>query len=59
MLRRVIYISRSMIGADPQEIEAIISSSIRWNTKGEVAGMLWADGESFAQVIEGGSDQSD
>ena len=48
MLRRVIYISRSSIGADPQEIEAVISSSIRWNTEAEVTGMLWADGESFA-----------
>ena len=57
MLRRVIYISRSLIGADPQKIEEVISSSIRRNAEVEVTGMLWADGESFAQVIEGGSDQ--
>lgn len=57
MLRRVIYISRSLISADPQEIEAVTSSSIRRNAEVEVTGMLWADGESFAQVLEGGSDQ--
>jgi hypothetical protein len=43
-----------MIGADPEEITAIVSSSIRWNVGVQVTGMLWADGKSFAQVIEGG-----
>ncbi len=56
MFRRIIYISRSLIGADPTEIEAVVSSSIRWNTSVEVTGMLWADGTNFAQVIEGGPD---
>jgi hypothetical protein len=36
---------------------AIVSSSIRWNAEVEVTGMLWANGKSFAQVIEGGSDE--
>ncbi|WP_380784313.1 BLUF domain-containing protein [Sphingomonas sp. R86520] len=53
MLRRLIYISRSMIGADPKQVEAIVSTSIRRNAPLELTGMLWADGESFAQVIEG------
>lgn len=53
MLRRVIYISRSVIGADPKGIAAIVSSSIRWNAEVKVTGMLWADGNSFAQVLEG------
>jgi hypothetical protein len=57
MLRRVIYVSRSLIGADPERIAAIVSSSIRWNAEVEVTGMLWADGKSFAQVIEGSSDE--
>jgi hypothetical protein len=42
-----------MIGADPEEMEAILSSSVRWNTECKVTGMLWGDGQSFAQVIEG------
>jgi hypothetical protein len=45
-----------MIGADPKKIEDIVSSSIRYNTELEVTGMLWADGNSFAQVIEGNCD---
>ena len=45
-----------MIGADPKEIEAILSSSIRCNTALEITGMLWADGDNFAQVIEGDPD---
>lgn len=57
MLRRIIYISRSLISADPTGIEAIVSSSIRWNAKVKVTGMLWTDGESFAQVIEGDFDE--
>jgi hypothetical protein len=57
MFRRIIYISRSLIGADPEEIAAIVLSSIRWNAEVAVTGMLWADGKSFAQVIEGGADE--
>jgi hypothetical protein len=57
MFRRIIYISRSLIGADPEEIAAIVSSSIRWNAEVAVTGMLWANGKSFAQVIEGGADE--
>lgn len=53
MLHRVIYLSKSLIGADPDGIAAILASSIHWNTQVEVTGMLWADGQHFAQVIEG------
>ncbi|WP_277983921.1 BLUF domain-containing protein [Sphingomonas faeni] len=56
MFRRVIYISRSLIGADPDGIAAIVSSSVQWNSQADVTGMLWADGQSFAQVIEGSHD---
>ncbi|WP_221234895.1 BLUF domain-containing protein [Sphingomonas aerophila] len=56
MIRRIIYVSRSLIGAEPEGMAAILSSSIRWNTEVDVTGMLWADGSSFAQVIEGNSD---
>jgi hypothetical protein len=57
MLRRIIYISKSLIGGDHEGIDAIVSSSIRRNGEAGVTGMLWADGENFAQVIEGEHDQ--
>jgi hypothetical protein len=57
MLRRLIYISRSLIGADPAGIDEIVFSSIRRNAAADVTGMLWADGRNFAQVIEGAGDQ--
>lgn len=53
MLRRLIYISQSTIGSDLEGLEAIVSSSVRRNAQYEVTGILWADGESFAQVLEG------
>jgi hypothetical protein len=58
MIRRIIYVSRSLIGADPDGIADIVSSSIRWNTEVGVTGMLWADGSAFAQVIEGAPDKA-
>jgi hypothetical protein len=57
MLHRLIYISRSLIGADPAGIDAIVFSSVKRNAAAEVTGMLWADGRNFAQVLEGTSDQ--
>jgi len=53
MLRRIVYISRSLIGADPDGLEAILSSSIRRNAEVAVTGMLWVANDNFAQVIEG------
>lgn len=53
MFRRVIYTSRSRVGADRDEIAAIVSSSTRWNEEVGVTGMLWADGQNFAQAIKG------
>lgn len=57
MLRRLIYVSRSLIGADPEGMAAILSSSVRWNTELEVTGVLWAHSDNFAQVIEGEPDK--
>lgn len=56
MFRRVIYTSRSLIGADPDALDAIVSTSIRRNAEADVTGMMWADVENFAQVIEGGAE---
>lgn len=53
MLRRLIYVSRSLIGADSAALEAIISASVQCNAQVGVTGVLWfADGK-FAQVLEG------
>jgi hypothetical protein len=57
MLRRIIYVSRSLIGSDTRGLDAILSSSIRWNTEVQVTGMLWANGTNFAQVLEGHPDK--
>lgn len=53
MLRRIVYISRSLIGSDPNGLEEILSSSIRRNAEVAVTGMLWVGNDNFAQVIEG------
>jgi hypothetical protein len=58
MIRRIIYVSRSLIGADPDGIADIVSSSVRWNTEVGVTGMLWADGSGFAQVFVGAPDKA-
>lgn len=42
------------MGHNPNEIAAIVSSSIRRNAEADVTGMLWAGGHYFAQVVEGG-----
>jgi hypothetical protein len=59
MLQRVIYVSRSLIGADQLRLGPLVSSSATRNTAADVTGMLWADGESFAQVLEGDPDDVD
>jgi hypothetical protein len=55
-MRRIIYVSRSLIVGNPREIDAIVAASIAWNNTAGVTGMLWFDGASFAQVVEGDPD---
>jgi hypothetical protein len=57
MLRRVIYISRSLIGGNADATSAIVASAMRENARAGITGMLWATADSFAQVIEGGPDE--
>ena len=52
-MRRVIYISRSRIGDDPDELDAIVDRSSASNIVAGITGMLWWDGNNFAQVLEG------
>ncbi|MGK6325105.1 BLUF domain-containing protein [Sphingomonas sp. DT-51] len=56
MLRRLIYISQSLVGVDPEPLDAILTSSVRWNAEYDVTGVLWAHPISFAQVLEGTPD---
>jgi hypothetical protein len=37
-------------------MDAVLSTSIRRNAESALTGMLWADGKSFAQVLEGDPD---
>lgn len=56
-MRRIIYISRSLVDGDPNAIAGIVAGSVAWNTTAGITGMLWSDGANFTQVIEGASDQ--
>lgn len=52
-MHRVIYVSRSLIGTNFAEVGAIVERSIAWNAAHDVTGMLWFDGNYFAQALEG------
>jgi hypothetical protein len=52
-MHRLIYISRSLIGTDTDGLNAIVDRSIIRNQEHGITGMLWSDGVSFAQVLEG------
>jgi hypothetical protein len=52
-MHRVIYTSRSLIGADTTALDAIVAQSNSRNTATGITGVLWSDGENFAQVLEG------
>lgn len=53
MLRRIIYVSRSLVGSDVKKLDAIVQSSVRRNAEAEVTGMMWVCDGQFAQVLEG------
>jgi hypothetical protein len=52
-MHRFIYISRSLIGTDSVALDAIVNDSAARNQEHGITGMLWSDGVSFAQVLEG------
>ena len=52
-MHRLIYISRSLIGNDPDALDALVDRSAACNQERGVTGMLWSDDASFAQVLEG------
>lgn len=49
----MIYISRSKVGSDPVELDAIVTRSSALNEAAGVTGMLWSNDAYFAQVLEG------
>lgn len=52
-VRRLIYISRSLMGDNPAAIEAMVERSNVCNATAGITGMLWSDGTSFVQALEG------
>lgn len=55
MLQRLIYVSRSRIGADREALRQILTHSQYRNAASDITGVLWAADEGFAQVLEGPS----
>jgi hypothetical protein len=55
-VRRVIYISRSRVGSDHAELDAIVARSTSLNEAAGITGMLWSNDACFAQVLEGEHD---
>jgi hypothetical protein len=52
-MQRLIYTSEATAQTDPWALEAILAISTKRNSEAGVTGMLWSNGESFAQVLEG------
>lgn len=52
-MRRVVYISRSRISHNPDELDALVNRSSVLNLWAGITGMLWWDGADFVQVLEG------
>lgn len=52
-MRRLIYVSTSQIGDDPGELDRIVEYSRVRNEQAGITGMLWFNGTSFIQVLEG------
>ncbi len=57
MLRRLVYISQSRIGADRAALDAIVDKSTMRNAADGITGMLWSDDREFVQALEGGHDE--
>jgi hypothetical protein len=53
LMRRLVYTSRSLVASDPDQLDAILAVSRERNRRAGITGMLWSDGASFAQVLEG------
>ena len=56
-MRRLIYVSRSLIDADAATLDAMVERASIRNAADNISGMLWFDGANFAQVLEGEHDR--
>ena len=56
-VRRLVYVSRSLIDADRATLEEMVELSCVRNVAVGITGMLWFDGDNFAQVLEGDHDR--
>ena len=52
-MRRLVYISRSLMGADPGLVDELVEYASEHNGAEGVTGMLWSDSSFFAQALEG------
>jgi len=52
-MHRVIYVSRSVIGDQPDALRAIVQRAAARNQAAGVTGMLWSNGDHFVQALEG------
>jgi hypothetical protein len=52
-MRRLVYISRSLMDADPGLIDELVKFASGHNEAEGITGMLWSDSAFFAQALEG------
>jgi Sensors of blue-light using FAD len=54
-MRRVIYCSQAAFDMSPEELAELLTTARRHNTEAGLSGMLLYCGQSFLQLLEGGS----
>ena len=52
-IKRLLYVSDSLIGDDKAALNQILEEARKNNNTHDLTGLLWTNGEQFAQVIEG------
>ncbi len=58
-MRQIFYVSDSLIGLDRDQLDCLMMQSMRRNGLIGITGLLWTDGERFAQILEGDEDNID
>ena len=54
-MRQLVYASVSKIGLSRPQLERILDEARRHNSANDITGLLWTDGNRFAQILEGDS----
>ena len=52
-MRQIVYVSLSSVPGDGADLSAILNQSRHNNAIDGITGLLWSDGKSFLQAIEG------